>query len=460
MIVAAQLVRFVTRFLSAAVLARLLTPGDYGLHGMAAVVYSLLYMVRDLGVSTAMQQPQHTWQRFNALCRIAFLGGLGLATICALLGAPAAWFFQEPRLPPVLAVMGLAFIFGGAAVPALATLYREKRVQAAVTVETVATVLASLASIGAAAAGAGVWALVLLSVLNELFAAVGAWWQCSTRPGLDTRGAPWRELLGFSTHLTGHSVASYLARTIDQIIVGRSAGTADLGLYGRGTQATTLPIQLSVAPFSAWAIAALARQREHAAEFVALYRRLINGLQHFSLPPAIVCLAVPEFAVRLLYGEKWLAAAEVVRWLGIALLVQPWIFTQGWLLQSVGRTRRLMIASATGLTVVALACFAVRQQGITAIALAVAAGTVVHALVAVLAGLGLTPVRGRDLFHPVLVPLALHGGLAALLPAVRYAAPGAPWWLPLPVIVGYYAAAWLALPVVRREVRGHFLLHT
>ncbi len=458
-IMIAQVVRFFTRFLSAAVLARLLLPGDYGLHGMAAVLYSLLYMVRDLGVFPAMQQANHTPQRFNALCRIAFLGGLGLAALCALLGRPAAWFFGEPRLPPVLAVMGLAFVFGGAAVPALAALYREKRVQAAVTVETAAVVLASLGSIAAAAAGAGVWALVLLTVLNELLAAMGAWWQCSARPGRDTRGAPWRELLGFSTHLTGHSVANYLARTIDQIIVGRAAGTVELGLYGRAAQATTLPVQLAVAPFSAWAVATLARSRNQAGEFVTLYRRLLNGLQHFSLPPAIVCLAAPGFAIRLLYGEKWLAAAEVVRWLGVALLVQPWIFTQGWLLQAVGRARRLMVVSTIAFVVVAGGCLAARQQGISAIAAAVAAGTVIQALVSLAAGRGISPVRPRDLVAPALVPLALHGGLGLVLLALPFAAPAAPWWLPLPVVAGYYTAAWLALPVIRREARGHFLLH-
>ncbi len=459
-IVVAQAVRFVARFATAAVLARLLTPAAYGLHAMAAVVYSLLYMVRDFGVFPAMQQPNHSPARFNALCRIGFLGGLALAALCALLGAPAAWFFDEPKLPPVLAAMGLAFIFGGAAVPAYAALYREKRIRAAVTAETTAAVLAAVAGIFAAALGAGVWALVLTSVLNEFFSSLGAWWQCTTRPGLDTRGAPWRELLGFSTHLTGHSVANYLARTIDQVIVGRSAGTVELGLYGRGTQATTLPVQLAVAPFSGWAIAALARQREHAVEFVLLFRRLLNGLQHFSLPPAMVCLAAPEFAVRLLYGEKWLAAAEVARWLGVALLVQPWIFTQGWLLQSIGQARRLMAISAIGLTIVAGSCLAVRQHGIVAIAGAVAAGTVIQALVAIAFSLGRSPVRLRDLIEPALPPLALHGVMAILLALLPRFAAGAPWWLPLPVIAGYYAAAWLLVPAVRRDLRGHFLLHT
>ena len=459
-IVTAQVVRLLFRIVSAAALARLLTPGAYGLHGMAVMIYGLLFMVRDLGVFAGMQQPGLTPPRFNALCLLAFLGGLVLALVCALSGWPAAWFFDEPRLPAVLAGMALAFVFGGCSVPPLAVLYREQRVGHAVSVETGAVILSALAAIAAAAAGAGVWALVLMTVLNEFLAAAGAWWLCPRRPGFDFTGVSWRGILGFGAHLTGHSMASYLSRTIDQLIVGRAAGTVELGFYGRGAQATTLTVQLAVAPFSGWAVATLTRRRGQREDFVHLFRRLLNGLLHFSLPPAMVCLVAPAFAVRLLYGEKWLETTEVVRWLGLASLVQPWLFTHGWLLQAVARTRRLLVISTFGLVAIATASLLARHQGIDAIAGAVALATLLHALVSAALVLGATPVRLRDLLQPALAPLVLHGGLAVTLLVSRLLAPSQAWWLPLPLIAGYYVAAWLALPAVRREAREHFLLHT
>lgn len=456
-IVAAQLVRLVFRILSAAVLARLLTPAAYGLHGMAAIVYSLLYMVRDFGVFTAMQQPGLTPQRFNALCRFSLLGGLGLGAFCAALAWPAARFFGEPALPPVLATLGVALACGAASVPALAALYREGRTDLAVMAETGALVGAILAAIAAAAAGAGVWALVLLTVLTEALTLAAAWWLCPRRPGRDLAGTPWREVLGFGATLTGHRLASYLTRSLDQALVGRNAGAAELGFYGRGTQATTLVTQMAVAPFSGWAIATLAQRRDKPEEFLAHFRRLLNGLLHFSLATAAFCVAAPDFVVRFLYGERWLAAAEVVRWLGVATALQPWIFAQGWIFEARGAARKLLAISLVGLAVIGSACFAVRERGIVAIAVAVAGGTALQAIFGAVRCLRDTPARARDLLGPAVAPLALHGAIAGLLLALRCSFPAGAWWLPLPVGLGGYAGAWLALPVVRREVRDHFI---
>src|SRR5688500_3363636 len=85
-ILSAQIAKLAFRFLSAAILARLLTPDDYGVHGMAMVFYGLLYMARDLGVFATIQQPDLPPQRFNALCQLAFGGGVALALLSVALG--------------------------------------------------------------------------------------------------------------------------------------------------------------------------------------------------------------------------------------------------------------------------------------------------------------------------------------------------------------------------------------
>lgn len=456
-IVAAQVAKLALRLTSAAVLARLLTPDAYGLHGMAAALYGLLYMVRDFGVFAAVQQPDLTPARFNALCRIAVIGGVVLAGLCVLLGAPAAWFFGEPRVPAVLAALGAGFILGGFAVPPLALLYREQRVATAMGIDVAGSAVSIAAAIAAAAAGWGVWALVTMAVVHELVVATVAWLRCPWRPGLDTGGTAWRDLLGSGASLTGHSVAGYFARTVDQIIVGQGQGAAALGYYGRGAQITTAAMQLAIAPFNGWAIATLARCRDRTDEFAATFRRLLNGVMHLALPVAVVCLVAPGWIVRGLYGEAWLPAAEIVRWLGLALLGQPLVFAQTWLLQATNQPHRLLRNSLLGLAAVVATCLLARPAGPAAVAAAAAAGTLVHGIGGLLLCLGLTPVKPRDLLASLAGPALLHGGLwLGLTAAGGWIAP-APLLLPV-AAAAYYGLAWVAVPAVRRELRGHFLV--
>lgn len=456
-IVAAQVAKLALRLTSAAVLARLLTPDAYGLHGMAAAIYGLLYMARDFGVFAAVQEPDLTPPRFNALCRIAAVGGVALAGLSALLGAPAAWFYGEPRVPPVLAALGVGFVFGGFAVPPLALLYREQRVATAMAIDVAGSAVSITTAIAAAAAGWGVWALVVMALVHELVVATAAWLCSPWRPGRDTGGTAWWGLLGSGASLTGHSVAGYFARTVDQIIVGQSQGTTALGYYGRGAQITTAAMLLAIAPFNGWAIATLARRRDHGADFVATFRRLLNGVMHFTLPVAVVCLVAPGWIVRLLYGAAWLPATEVVRWLGLALLGQPLVFAQTWLLQSTNQPHRLLRNSLLGFVAIAGACLLARQAGPAALAAAAAAGTLVHGIGGLMLCLGRTPVGTRDLLAPLAGPALLHGGLWLGLTVAGGTTDDFPSLLPV-LAATYYGFAWVVVPAVRRELRGHFLV--
>ena len=197
-ILAAQAMRLLVRIASAMILTRLLTPDAYGLQGMALTVYGLLYMIRDFGVLTAAQQRDFTRQSFNAYSRLGLMGGLFLAVLGSALGWPLGWFFHEPhRLPPVLAAMSAAFLFSGAAAPALGLLYRQQKIPTLAAIEVGAMTLASAVAVLAAVAGLGVWSLVLMALINEAAICATAWWFCPWRPGRDIGNTRWRTLLTF-----------------------------------------------------------------------------------------------------------------------------------------------------------------------------------------------------------------------------------------------------------------------
>jgi O-antigen/teichoic acid export membrane protein len=460
-LVIAQAAKFVLRAGSAVTLARLLTPDDYGLFGMAVVVQGLLYLVRDLGANAAVQQAGLTRERFDALFRFGVIGGIVIALVCAASGPAAARFYGEPRLVAVLAALALCFPFAGAAAPLQALLYREQLIAQAAIVDTVALGVSCVAAVIAAAAGAGAWSLVAMALASELTAFLGVWRVCPWRPRWSRALLPWRQLVTFGAELSITNVAGYFTRTCDQIVVGRTAGAVALGVYGRGVQATTLPMQFTVAPFTGWIIAALARAANDPEAYRRFFRTALNGLAHLTLPIAAACVAVPDLLVAVAFGERWLGAAPVVRWLGIALAVQPWAFAPGWLLISTGQTRRLAWLSLLALTIVASAVIGTGRGDIGRTARAMAIGSTVAAILTLALARRGTPATGADIFAASWRPALLSGGFGAVLFLTRTQVGDASRMILslslCGVAAGYALSTFAVWPEARAECRRHFL---
>lgn len=457
----AQAAKFLARAVSAMTLARLLSPDDYGLFGMASVVYGILSILRDLGVAASIQQPGLTRERFNVLFRFGLLGGIVLGVVCLASGPFATVFYHEPRLPPILAGLALCLPLAAAAAPLQALLYREGRIATAARIDAVSLAISCVVAIASAWAGAGVWALVAMAVAIELVALVMAWHSCPWRPQMHRGAMPWRGLLSFGAHLSGHGLAGYLARGCDQIVVGRFAGAPPLGIYGRGVQATALPMQFAVSPFTGWIIANLARLQGDPDAYRRFFRSALNGLAHLTLPIAAVCVSIPDVYVGLLFGERWIDAVPLVRWLGLGLAVQPWWFAYMWLLISVGETRRLLLLSLATLALFVTATVLVRDEGLIAMAAAVAVASVVAAVITLAFSLSRTPARMGDVAGASWRPWLLHTGLAAALFAAGYFVPQSSTVMSAMVAV-FVGATYILVALVcwrglRMEFQSHFL---
>ncbi len=426
---------------------------------MAAAMFGLLSMARDLGVITALQQPELSPQKFNALCGLGIGGGFVLAFLGAALAWPTGWFFGEPATVPwILAAMSTAFVFTGAGAPAVGLLYRENKGGLAAVLEAIAMVVAAIVAIVAAHFGAGVWALVLLSMIQELVLCALAWRMVSARPHADTSGVNWRQLAAFGTNLTGHNIAGYAMRTLDQVTIGVSAGAAALGLYARGAQIAALPVQFGIGPFNPWILATLASRTESPVAYTAFFRTALNSLLHVSLAGAVLCVAVPDRLALILFGEAWLPATPVVRWLGVALAVHPWLAAPAWLLSTPDTVRRLLAWSAAGVTFMLIGCAVAYRLGPAAIASAAAGAAIAQAALAPVFCAGKTAARSTDWLAASLLPLTVHGGCGILLAAADQRWPAvsgslAYFAVPITVGAGYYAVMILLCPPLRRELR-------
>ena len=235
--VSAQFIRsFVIALASTAILARLLTPEDFGLLAMVAGFTNFLARFKDLGLAMATVQRKEINQgQVSTLFWVN--AGLGiLVTLLTAAVAPlVAWFYGEPRLVTIMLALAVAFVFGGLMVQHQALLQRQMKFTALAVVQIASTAIGAIAGVVTALFGAGYWALVIMQLVAAVVMALGMWLVCGWRPGRPMRGVGVRSMLAFGGNLTGANLLAYLIRNLDNILIGWCWGAGHWHVRHRGS---------------------------------------------------------------------------------------------------------------------------------------------------------------------------------------------------------------------------------
>lgn len=334
---------FVVHTASTVVLARLLTPQDYGMIAMITAVTGFITLFKDLGLSMAtVQKARITHEQVSMLFWInVALSAVVMGVVMAL--APViAWFYGEPRLLPLTLVMALGFVFGGLCVQHSALLRREMRFGALALIDILRQVISVVAGIIAALAGAGVWSLVYMPLAGSLVNVVAVWIVSPWRPSLPVKHAGVRGMLTFGANLTGFNTLNYLARNADNVIVGKFLGSVQLGLYSKAYGLLMLPLQQITWPVSAVAIPALSRLQNDPEQYRRYYYRAVSAIAFATMPLVALLAALSDEIIRVVLGEQWIGAAIIFKVLAFAAFFQGVVSTSGWMYVSLGQTGRML----------------------------------------------------------------------------------------------------------------------
>ncbi len=354
--IAAQGVMFFIHMGSTMVLARLLTPQDFGLIAMVTAVTGFVVMFKDMGLSMAtVQKAEINHGQISTLFWINVVLSLGIMLVTAALAPAIAWFYGEPRLTWITLALAGAFVFGGLTVQHQALLRRSMRFGTLALIRIIGMLVGIVAAIIAAWYGAGYWALVIMQLSGAIAGAIAVWVVCGWRPGLPVRRSGVREMLAFGGNLTGFNIINYFARNLDNILIGWRWGSGPLGLYSKAYDLLTLPLRQVSGPLSVVAVPALSRLQEEPRRFRSYYRKGLTLTTMISMPIVVFSFVVADKAILIVLGEQWTGAIQIFRVLGIAAFVGttagPGL---GWVYVALGNVRRQFLVSivATGSLVI------------------------------------------------------------------------------------------------------------
>ena len=343
MTLASQAINIAIQLASTVVLARLLSPEDYGLMAMVLAVTGFAGLFRDLGLSSAaIQKKDLTPAQQSNLFWLNVATGAALTALVAAASPLVAWFYGKPELTTVTLTLSSTFLIGSFGAQHGASLVREMQFtrQAIATIS--GAIIGMVIAIALALRGFSYWSLVWGNlggaiVTTVLLLALSPFW-----PGLPARGAGVREMLRFGANITAFELVNYFQRNLDNILIGKLSGSLQLGLYSRAYSLLMLPITSIRGPINAVAFPAMSRLQSEPAAFRHYYLKTTSLVAFLSMPLAGFFFVASKPVIELVLGPQWLGVSPIFSYLALAAFIQPSAGLAGSMLLSLGHGERYL----------------------------------------------------------------------------------------------------------------------
>ena len=355
--IAAQGAQFVLSLTSIMVLARLLTPKDFGLFAMVTTVMGYLRVFKDAGLSTAtIQREGITHAQVSNLfwINVVMSGAIGL--ILATCAPVVAWFYREPRLVPITLILSSTFLLSGLTIQHTALLNRQMRFKAVAFIEVGSMLTGVAVGIGMALLGYNYWALVWANLATVAVAVPLTWFAIPWRPQAPTRRSGIRPLVSFGANLATGGFIYSLARGADAMLIGRFYGPDSTGLYTRAAALLRRPMEQFLSPMSSVFVPVLSRVQAQPERYRRTFLQVYEAMALISFLGTGILFALARPLTLVVLGPKWEQAAIIFAVFTVAALVTPPATASTWLFASQGRGKDWLLTSSL-LSAIALASY-------------------------------------------------------------------------------------------------------
>lgn len=385
-----------------AVMARLVSPRDFGLIGIAFIFTNFAERIGQIGVGAAFVQRSEVSDddRKTAWC-LSIISGLGIALILSACAPYVATFFKEPQVVPILRALAFGFVVDGVGVVSDSLLQRDLKFREIVRAETAALV-AGIAGVGIilGVLGWGVWALVASNLAFRFLRTTLLVASCPVSFKGSVSVVSAKRLLSTGVGFSLGKVLNFLSLQGDNFVVGRVLGAEVLGMYTRAYQAMTLPAMYVGQAFDRVLFPAMAQKQ---ADVASLKRGLLGTLEVatlVALPVSVGMHLLSQELVVVLFGERWRAIIPVLSILSLGVFFRTTYKCSDVLIRSQGRVYNYAAGQACYTAVIVIGSFfGATHYGITGVAYAVVVGVAVNYLVMTRIAASLVRASWREVFR-------------------------------------------------------------
>lgn len=312
------------QFVVMLILARLLSPAEFGLLGMLSLFIALAGSIVESGFGSALIQRKEITEADKSS---VFLFNAAMGVLMALtISSAAPWiarFYREPVLLPLTRLMALNLFIGSFGVVQVALLTRNLDFRTPCKAGIVAMVVSGTLAVWMAWRGYGVWSLAAQSVVYTTVSTGLIWAFCPWKPGLRFRIESLRSLFGFGSRLFVSGLLNTFFDRIQLAVIGKAFSAAALGFYSRAFSTQQFPVSFLSAVVNRVTFPIFSQLSHNRDSLRPAVRRALVSIMLPTLPMMLGLAVVARPLVLVLFGEKWLPCVPYLRVLGIAGALWP-----------------------------------------------------------------------------------------------------------------------------------------
>lgn len=300
-------------FLIGVVLARLLTPSDYGIVGMISIFFAIAGIITDSGFGLALIRKQDaTDQDFSTVFYFNFAVSFLCYIILFICSPLIADFFSQPILKSLVRISALSLVIGSLGSIQYTILTKNLNFKRPAVISIVSNVLSGCIGIGYAYFGYGVWALVAQSLSKTIISVISVWFLTSWHPKLIFSLKSFRELFKVGSNLLVSRILASVYGHFIPLLIGKFYAPAALGYYSKGQRISLLPNTAIYGVVGSVTMPILSKIQDDDERLINVYNKYIKVFSLIIFFVMFLLAAMAKPLVILIYSEKWLPSAAYI----------------------------------------------------------------------------------------------------------------------------------------------------
>lgn len=335
---AASVAQRIISFGTTVVLARILSPADFGLFALAFVMIDGFGIFKSLGFDSALVRRKD--DDIDKACNTAFFlipaMGMILFIILFFFAPIGARWLNNPQVAPIIRTLGLVFVISTFGKVPQTVLYRDMKFKYKSIAEVSASIVYSVIALALALTGHGVWSLVTAYILKTITQISIEWYFSGWKPKFEFDKAIAWNMFHFGKYVLGGSIISFFLNNLDNLVVGKLLGVAMIGYYAISFNLAKFLTGYFLNKVGTVMYPAYSKIQHNNEDVKRVMLKMVKYISFLSFPFSVALFLFAEDILYVVFGPKWLPATNILKILSfsgiftsLGLVISPIFLAKG-----------------------------------------------------------------------------------------------------------------------------------
>lgn len=373
-----QFVNQVVNIFISLILARILSPKEFGLIAMVVVFTGFATVISDFSIGTAIiHRKDVTQKELSSVFWLNVVIGIALSFVFIGLSSYIAAYYDKEILRVITMAVSITFIFSSVNIVQSSLLKKNLDFKSIFIIQFISVIIAGACAIYLAMSDFGVWALVSQTVIQYFLITLITWKISKWRPSYHFNFSELMPFLRFSMPIFATRIINYFARSLDNLLIGKNFGSVELGVYSRSYTFMRLPVNNFAIVLHNVMFPSFSLIKDDKPRIKKIYLKIIEFVSMIVMPAMLFLFLTAHNFVFILLGEKWLAVIPILKVFCLVAVCESLVTLTGSIFMSQGKTKELFYVGTASRVLMILAIIYAVQFDILTVAKYFAYATVI-----------------------------------------------------------------------------------